>query len=86
MKMKSSIIPTGKYIYLHSLMLDSDNVNLYCTGEDEEAFTLVYNKKDCRVLLDFLKIKDLSYNELMQMVELDEPLKIEIARKVYSEL
>ena len=79
--MKKRIIPTGKYIYLHSLTLNGDNVNLYCTNEDEEILTLSYDKKSCQVLLDFLIIKDLSYSKLM--IELDEPLKIEIAREVY---
>lgn len=75
------VIPTGEYIYLHSLTLDDDNINLYCTDKEGEKFTLIYNKKNCQNLLSFLKIEDLANNELMKMVELDEPQEIEIARK-----
>lgn len=82
--MGNYVIPTGEYIYLHSLTLDGNNINLYCTNEMGEKFTLIYNKKDCQNLLSFLKIEDLANNELMKMVELDEPQKIEIARKYIS--
>ena len=79
--MGNYIIPTGEHIYLHSLTLDSNNINLYCTNKEGEKFTLTYNKKDCQNLLSFLKIEDLVNNELMKMVELDKPQEIEIARK-----